>query len=452
LDSADLAFTVLPAALGIALGVFAAYRIRRLDISFFHVTSSWFVTLFIVSTLGLCIFELSWNSVGSEPARFRAQVDITFAALAMWLSTCAVSLTTVYRRHNLSDDFKAFLRTSPINAMTVWGVIALILIVAAWLSGMRFNSEDLVNHTVLLSAVATYLIGGVAFDVALPLYAEVKGEIPHRTKKTRLNTYLLGAAWVVTPFTTYGMDLVAGGSLGLDKWNPYLWVVTALLAFMTRSIGAPKFSTVRVDPEAETARREGFRAYDIPRGVYLVYDERPDSAMSLFSELVTLPLRPDAAIPVEKGSAVETLEYLIPRGLMVTRAFPDEMRAKYGLQATPIVWLTESVGDMRIAPTSLAVLTDTLMRFMENNHNSIVLLEGVEYVITFNDFRKVLKSLDLLNETAWITKARLILAVDPNTFDLKEKAMLERDRIVLAGAAGIEELKRESMVSGTARY
>ncbi len=451
MDSSDLAFTVLPAALGIALVVFAAYRIRTLDISFFHVTSSWFVTLFFVSILGLFIFELSWNSVGSEPARFRSQVDVTFAAVTMWLSTCAVSLTTIYRRHNLSDDFRAFLRTSPINTMTVWGVIALLLIIAAWLSGMRFESNDLVDHTVLLSAVATYLIGGAAFDVALPLYAELKGEIPHRTKKTRLNAYMLGAAWGVTPFTTYGLDLIAGGSLGLDKWNPYLWLVAILLALMIRSISVSRFSTVRVDPEIETARREGFRPYDIPRGVYLVYDERPDSAMSLFSELVTLPLRPDAAIPEEKGSAVETLEYLIPRGLMVTRAFPDEVRAKYGLQATPIVWLTESVGEMRIAPTSLAVLTDTLMRFMENNHNSIVLLEGIEYTITFNDFRKVIRSLDLLNETAWITKARLILSVDPSTFDIRERALLERDRIVLTGATGIEELKRESMVSGTAR-
>ncbi len=450
MDSADLTFTVLPSALGIALVVLAAYRIRKMDISFFHVTSSWFATLFIVSILGLCIFELSWNTVGSEPAKFRSQVDVTFAAVTMWLSTCAVALTTVYRRHNLSDDFRAFLRTSPINAMSVWGIIALLLIAAAWFSGMRYSSDDLVDHTVLLSAVASFLIGGVAFDIALPLYAEVKGEIPHRTKKTRLNTYFLGAAWVVTPFTTYALDLVIGGTLGLDKWNPYLWIVVVLLALMIRSTSTSRFSAVRVDPEVETAKREGFRAYDIPRGVYLVYDERPDSAMSLFSELVTLPLRPDAAIPEKEGSAAETLEYLIPRGLMVTRAFPDEVRAKYGLQATPIVWLTESVGEMRIAPTSLAVLTDTLMRFMENNHNSIVLLEGLEYAITFNDFRKVMKSLDLLNETAWITKARLILAVDPNAFDMKERALLERDRIVLMGPPGIEELKRESRISGAA--
>ncbi len=118
----------------------------------------------------------------------------------------------------------------------------------------------------------------------------------------------------------------------------------------------------------------------------------------------------------------------------------------YKIQVTPIIWLTESPGERRIAPTSLTVATDTMMRFMESNPNSIVLLEGLEYLVTFNDFKKVVKSLDSLNESAWITRARLIIAVNPMAFDEKDLALLERDRTVLKGDQGIEELKRESRV------
>lgn len=450
MDSTDVAFGTLPAAIGLVLVAYAAYRVRRMEISYFSVVTSWFVALFTVSILALCVFEILDNSVGARPSEFRVQVDATFAIFTMWLSTCAVSLATIYRRHNLSDDFRAFLRTSPLNVMTAWGIVALALIVVVWISRLRFLSESLEANSGLLIAVSSYLAAAVAFDIALPLYARTKGEIPHPTRDARLDSLLIAAAWIVTPFTTFGLDIVLGGGLGVQDLNPYLWVLVVLLVFMIRSMSASRFSAVIVDPEVETVRREGFRAYDIPRGIYLVYDEKADSALSLFSELVTLPLRPDAAIPIEEDSAIETLEFLIPRGLMVTRAFPEEVRQQFGLHTTPIVWLTESVGELRIAPTSLAVLTDALMRFMENNHNSIVLVEGLEYAVTFNDFRKVLRSLDLLNETAWITKARLIIAVNPNAFDEKERALLERDRTVLRGASGIEELKRESRVAGTA--
>jgi hypothetical protein len=87
-----------------------------------------------------------------------------------------------------------------------------------------------------------------------------------------------------------------------------------------------------------------------------------------------------------------------------------------------------------------------MIRFMENNPNSIVLLEGVEYLMTFNDFRRVLRSLDSLNETAWITKARLLITVDPKAFDQKDLAMLERDRKVLRGSDEIGLLKRDSTI------
>lgn len=450
MDQTDLAFRALPAVVGLVLVAYAFYRVRRMEISYFHAVTNWFVALFILSVLVLFVFEILDNSVNGRASVFRVQVDATFAIFAMCLSTCAVSLATIYKRHNLADDFGAFLRTSPLNVMTAWGLVAFALIVVVWISGMRFNSASLEAESGLLVAISAYLAAAVAFDIALPMYARTKGELPHVAREAELDSYLLAAAWIITPFVTFGLDIILGGDFGFQKLNPYLWVIVVLLLFMIRSISASRFSAVRVDPEVEDFRRGGFRGYDIPRGIYLVYDEKANSALSLFSELVTLPLRPDAAIPIEGDSAIETLEFLIPRGLMVTRAFPDEVRKQHGLHATPIVWLTESVGELRIAPTSLAVLTDALMRFMENNHNSIVLVEGLEYAVTFNDFRKVLRSLDLLNETAWITKARLIIAVNPDAFDEKERALLERDRTVLRGATGIEELKRESKVPGTA--
>jgi len=239
--------------------------------------------------------------------------------------------------------------------------------------------------------------------------------------------------------------------MGYEDWNPYGWLMVLLFTAIVRSISSTKFAGLVIDPEIEDVKRSGFRIFDIPRGVYLIEDQKPVAAFGLFSELVTLPLSPDAEVPGKEASASATIEFLIPQGLVVTREFPDNIRKSYNLQVTPMIWLTETPGELRIAPTSLAVLTDTLIRFMEKNPNSIVLVEGLEYVITFNDFKKVARSLDSLNETAWVTKGRLLICMDPRAFDEKDLALLERDRRVVKGAAGIDELKRESHVETKAK-
>jgi len=235
--------------------------------------------------------------------------------------------------------------------------------------------------------------------------------------------------------------LVAEMTLGFEDYNPYGWAMVLFFAIIMRLDLDRRFTAIVVHALVETAKREEFRTYDIPSGVYIIEDEKSDPAFGLFSELVTLRPRPDAEIPDNEESARGTLEPLVPKGMVVTREHPDAVREKHGLRVTPIVWLAETQGEMRLAPTNLAALTDTLIRFMENNPNSIVLIDGIEYVITFNEFKKVLRSLDLLSETAWITKTTLLETVDPGAFYGKDIAFLERDRTVIKGAVGIKELK-----------
>lgn len=445
--SSDFLFRLLPAVLGLILVGFAIYRLSGVGGTYFHVATSWVVGLFVLSVAVMFVFAAIANSV-AHLEDFHIQVATSFVIGAIWLSTCSVSLITIYRKHSYRDEFLQFLKDKPLNLMSMWGLLGLLLIVAVWNSGIRDTSIG--SHAVLLIAVTTYLIASIVLDMVMPIRANAKGELPRLPREAKFTMAFLAAAWIIIPSSVLMLDVILGAGFGFSKYNPYLWVIVVMFVAFVRTLSMIRLQTVIVDPEVETARREGFRAYDIPRGVYLIYDGKPDSALSLFSELVTLPLRPDAKIPVSDDSASETLEFLIPRGLVVTREFPDSVRERYGLQVTPIIWLTESPGERRIAPTSLAVLTDSLVRFMESNHNSIILVEGIEYIITFNDFKKVQRSLDILNEAAWVTKARLVIAAHPDAFDRKERALLERDRIVLRGEPGISELKRESKVAAAA--
>jgi hypothetical protein len=328
-------------------------------------------------------------------------------------------------------------------------VFAVVLITVTWVSDL--GTETLLErHLWLTVLVAIYILAMIASDLFLSMKWTRIGRISGITREAKISVVLFTIAWIGTPSVEFVFDIILGAGYNWEHLNPHNWILMLLFAALMRATLTSQLMAIVVDPEVETAKMGGFRSYDIPRGVYLVYDEKGDAALSLFSELVTMPLRPDAEITGREESAAATLQFLIPSGLVVTREFPEGIRKRHNLQVTPIIWLTESPGERRIAPTSLAVLTDTIVRFMESNPNSIVIVEGIEYIVTYNDFKKVLRSLDSLNETAWVTKGRLLVAVNPRAFDDRDLALLERDRKVLRGPASIEELKRESRIAGIA--
>lgn len=444
---ADFAFEVLPGLIGLVVVSYVFLMIYTLKARFFEVVRSWFVLLFTASLMVLWILEIANDTLVSWSIDVHTSVDLTFVIVSVWLSLSTVLLTTVYSKFSSVEDFKAWLRKRPLNLITGWGTLGAALVVLVWSSDLE-GAEALDRNSWVLVAVSAYFVATVALDISLPVLESRRGTIARFDTAGRRGMILLVVTWTGIPATELVLDVILSVGKGIEEYNPYSWIMVALFLLAARAVKGSGFLAISVDAEAETYKRGGFRSFDIPRGVYLIYDDKPDSAFNLFSDLVSLPLRPDAVIPTKEDSASATLEFLIPRGLVVTRAFPDSVRKERNLQVTPIIWLTESPGDRRVAPTSLAVLTDTLIRFMESNPNSIVLMEGIEYMMTFNEFKKVLRSLDSLNETAWITKARLLVAVHPRAFDDKDLAMLERNRTIVRGSSGIEELKRESMVTG----
>jgi len=445
----DFATETLPRVLGLALILYAVFRIKRTEMDFFQASRSWVLVAFMISLALLWIFELLGETSEEWFDSNEAYVDLSFVVVATWLSTFMVALSTEYKRYNALDQLSRWLRNHPVNIMTLWGAIALGVLLPVWFTdldgtGWRGDSDW------ILVLVLSYVAMSLAIDAAFILRSRPKGSLPRLAKESRREMVLLSIGWTGIPLAVFFLDTLLSVKLDVRDYNPDSWIIVFLFALIVESISGKGFTGLVVDSEAEDGRRSGFRVYDIPRGVYLIEDEKPGSAFSLFSELVTLPLSPNAVIPGREDSASATLEFLIPQGLVVTREFPESIRKNHNLEVTPIIWLTESPGDMRIAPTSLAVLTDTIIRFMENNPNSIVLIEGIEYMVTFNDFRKVLKQFDSMNETAWVTKGRLLISVDPRAFDEREIAMLERDRKVVKQSAGIEELKRESRIEAQA--
>lgn len=154
------------------------------------------------------------------------------------------------------------------------------------------------------------------------------------------------------------------------------------------------------------------RKYSLSPGKSYVIEETPASiSFDAFSNLTSTM--------DEKGNKTV--------GMAVTRQHPDLVRQKYGLENTPIFWLATRAGEGVISPTNLGILTHTMIKFVEDHENGVILLDGLEYLVSNNDFNKVLRVIDQVNDHISQSGSRLILPVDPRAFEPRELALLERN-------------------------
>lgn len=437
---------ILPRLLGLVLVAYSLFLVHKVRRGFFVMVRGWLIAAFVVIVALLWIYETAMTLESRWDWDRHPSISIAFVVTASWLSVATVGMVTRYRRYQSATAFRRWVVREPANLIVIWGGIAAAILLLALIAGPDSEAE-IGENTWLVMLVLVYLALSISLDIVMPVSAKRRGQLRALTPGELRGMVLLATAWLSIPTIEYVFDILVRGywTDAPDAYDiGYSWAMVAMFVVLLRSVTGSRFSTLIVDAEVEMGEEGGFRSYDIPRGVYLFEEKSNQVAMDVFTDLVTRPLRPDVTIPGREESASDTLSYLIPRGLVVTREYPDRIRERHGLQVTPIIWLTESTGDRRIPPTSVALLTDTLIRYMESNPNSIVLIDGVEYLLTFNDFNRVVKALDSLNEVTWITRSRLIITLNPEALTGRELALMERDRRVVRSAEEAEELKRHS--------
>ncbi len=113
-------------------------------------------------------------------------------------------------------------------------------------------------------------------------------------------------------------------------------------------------------------------------------------------------------------------------GYCVTREYPLKIRSKYNLGETPVVWLSNIGKENSLRPKDLEKLSFSLEQFLSKK-DVIVLLDGLEYLITNNNFLTVLRFIQSLRDQVAINHSILMLAVNPSTLDPHELNLLEKE-------------------------
>lgn len=150
-------------------------------------------------------------------------------------------------------------------------------------------------------------------------------------------------------------------------------------------------------------------------------------------------LRPGLSYVVKEQKAVRSFEIFTDQvthniqGLCITRQYPAIVRQEWALEETPIIWLSNQLGKVYVNPANIGILGDTIIRFIEKSDDSVVMIDGIEFLIVNNGFDKVLKMIHRITEVVMEYKSRLIISVDPRALDVREMALLERNMEVIEG-------------------
>ncbi len=114
-------------------------------------------------------------------------------------------------------------------------------------------------------------------------------------------------------------------------------------------------------------------------------------------------------------------------GLCVTRTFPPKIREKYGLEKTPILWLSEEKVEGEKTIYSLQDISILLSEFLDKAKESIVLLDGFEYLITNHGFDSFLHFLQITRNRFEQNGSIFLAPLFSEALDHKEVKLIERE-------------------------
>lgn len=114
-------------------------------------------------------------------------------------------------------------------------------------------------------------------------------------------------------------------------------------------------------------------------------------------------------------------------GLIITTSHPAHVRREHNIpERITILWLSKVEVDYAISPSNLGIIRDRISAFVSKKENSVVMLEGLEYLITTNGFDLTLKLMHDVREIVVVNRARLIVPVAPLALEPKQLEMMRR--------------------------
>lgn len=113
-------------------------------------------------------------------------------------------------------------------------------------------------------------------------------------------------------------------------------------------------------------------------------------------------------------------------GLCVTGLPPTRVKERFGLERTPVVWVTNAAAEGHtVRPNGMDFeLLHTILTFLKENPGSVLALDDVDYLASVNGFDAVARFLKRVSNQASAARGTVIAIVGTGTFAPEEMALL----------------------------
>ena len=162
---------------------------------------------------------------------------------------------------------------------------------------------------------------------------------------------------------------------------------------------------ILVEPAVEKMVK-GEKQYSLTQGFsYLLEEETPTKSFDIFVDYVTHGIS----------------------GLCITRTNPKFVKEQYSLKKTPFIWLSTLKTDEYTSTVDLTELSISIKDFIKKSKKSVIILDGIEFLVTRSSFEEVLSFLQSLSEFTSLTESIVVIPMSPQTVDVRQLKLLERE-------------------------
>lgn len=114
-------------------------------------------------------------------------------------------------------------------------------------------------------------------------------------------------------------------------------------------------------------------------------------------------------------------------GLFITRNHPRKIIRKFNLKASQYLWLTKMDGANNVRPDNIESLKRKGERFLSTHQKDIMLIEGIEYLFSHNNFDEVIDLVRFFKDLGSVTDSILIISGAPSVLKKQEFEALKRE-------------------------
>ncbi len=114
------------------------------------------------------------------------------------------------------------------------------------------------------------------------------------------------------------------------------------------------------------------------------------------------------------------------RALCITRVYPQKLRERFTDANLRVLWLSNVGKEDALRPKDLEKLSLAVEQFLARDRG-VLLLDGLEYLITNNNFVTVLRLVQAMRDQVAMRNGILLLSVNPSALEAHQITLLERE-------------------------